>query len=84
MTEGRRSVDHVCAIDPTEEDIQSHPHGGAEFGRDDPALGVEVADVVAVGRSDGRSILLVPEQSGGEHTGIVLLQIPFADDPAWA
>ena len=36
--------------------------------------------LVAVGRSDGRSILLVPERSPGDCTGIVLLHATFRDD----
>ncbi|MFB3067194.1 MAG: SIS domain-containing protein, partial [Planctomycetota bacterium] len=36
--------------------------------------------LVAVGRSDGRSILLVPETRQGVCTGLVLLHVRFRDD----
>jgi glucosamine--fructose-6-phosphate aminotransferase (isomerizing) len=35
--------------------------------------------LVATGRSDGRTVILVPEVKGGETTGITLLQIAFHD-----
>jgi glutamine---fructose-6-phosphate transaminase (isomerizing) len=35
--------------------------------------------LVAVGRSDGRTVALVPEVKGGETTGITLLHLAFHD-----
>jgi glucosamine--fructose-6-phosphate aminotransferase (isomerizing) len=39
----------------------------------------EAEVLVATGRSDGRTVILVPEVKGGETTGITLLQVAFHD-----
>ena len=41
--------------------------------------------LVARGRSDGRTVIMVPEVKGGQCTGITLLHVRFHDRlPAWA
>ena len=38
--------------------------------------------LVARGRSDGRTVLIVPEVKGAQCTGITLLHVLFAEQPA--
>ncbi|CAN5791816.1 hypothetical protein BH24ACT3_BH24ACT3_01360 [soil metagenome] len=42
-------------------------------------VAVEREVTVAVGRSDGRSLVLVPESKGNQATGLTLLHVRFAD-----
>jgi glucosamine--fructose-6-phosphate aminotransferase (isomerizing) len=60
-------------------DLPSRVERGAELRGTKHRVASEREVLVAVGRSDGRTVALVPEVKGGETTGITLLHLAFHD-----
>ena len=60
-------------------DIPSRVERGAELRGTKHRVASEREVLVAVGRSDGRTVAFVPEVKGGETTGITLLHLAFHD-----
>ncbi len=60
-------------------DLTSRVERGAELRGTKHRVASEREVLVAVGRSDGRTIAFVPEVKGGETTGITLLHLAFHD-----
>jgi glutamine---fructose-6-phosphate transaminase (isomerizing) len=60
-------------------DIPSRVEHGAELRGTKHRVANEREVLVAVGRSDGRTVVFVPEVKGGETTGITLLHVSFPE-----
>jgi glucosamine--fructose-6-phosphate aminotransferase (isomerizing) len=60
-------------------DLPSRVERGAELRGTKHRVASEREVLVAVGRSDGRTVAFVPEVKGGETTGITLLHLTFHD-----
>ena len=60
-------------------DIPSRVERNSELRGTKHRVASEQEVLVAVGRSDGRTVAFVPEVKGGETTGITLLQVSFPD-----
>jgi glucosamine--fructose-6-phosphate aminotransferase (isomerizing) len=60
-------------------DIPSRVERNSELRGTKHRVASEQEVLVAVGRSDGRTVAFVPEVKGGETTGITLLQVSFHD-----
>jgi len=60
-------------------DLSSRVEHGAELRGTKHRVASEREVLVAVGRSDGRTVAFVPEVKGGETTGITLLHLAFHD-----
>jgi glucosamine--fructose-6-phosphate aminotransferase (isomerizing) len=60
-------------------DLPSRVERGAELRGTKHRVASEQEVLVAVGRSDGRTLAFVPEVKGGETTGITLLHVAFHD-----
>ena len=60
-------------------DLPSRVEHGAELRGTKHRVASEREVLVAVGRSDGRTLAFVPEVKGGETTGITLLHLAFHD-----
>jgi glucosamine--fructose-6-phosphate aminotransferase (isomerizing) len=60
-------------------DLPSRVDRGAELRGTKHRVASEREVLVAVGRSDGRTLTFVPEVKGGETTGITLLHVAFHD-----
>ena len=60
-------------------DLTSRVEHGAELRGTKHRVASEREVLVAVGRSDGRTVAFVPEVKGGETTGITLLHLAFHD-----
>ena len=60
-------------------DLPSRVERGAELRGTKHRVASEREVLVAVGRSDGRTVVFVPEVKGGETTGITLLHVAFPE-----
>ena len=60
-------------------DLSSRVEHGAELRGTKHRVASEREVLVAIGRSDGRTLAFVPEVKGGETTGITLLHLAFHD-----
>ena len=60
-------------------DLPSRVEQGAELRGTKHRVATEREVLVGIGRSDGRTVVFVPEVKGGETTGLTLLHVAFPD-----
>jgi glucosamine--fructose-6-phosphate aminotransferase (isomerizing) len=80
-TRYRTDGDTISIIDRggISRDLPSRVEHGAELRGTKHRVASEREVLVAIGRSDGRTLAFVPEVKGGETTGITLLHLAFHD-----